>query len=643
MRKMIPLLMSAVLLLTGCSAKNIRNEPRSVDNTVYTRESAGIRLQDDFYGYVNFDFLYCTDIPADMFETGTLRTAQKKVDDAVSDEILFIGKNNTSYPDGSDEQIIHDLFVQYLDTDKRESIGLTPLENGLDTIESVQTAKDFVRICGMLYTEYGVSVLPAVGVRQDYFDSVRNIPYIGQMQFSYSVDELLNSKDTAENLQEQLVEILKALGHENAEAIAYDTVTMLLDIAASTADMNKMSVEDMYNIRRPDELDPLVSNYLESAGMSGRNIMILDPVQLKMICSLLTDENLSLWKSLAECTLIYAYKDVLPPDYANAFEQNDYWTDEEKAVQIIKALFVDEIGNIYARKYTDEKTFAAVRDMTEDIISAYRNCIESSELLSENDRRECLAKIDNMSVNIGCPNKKTDRNAELSDNLLESAISIKSGYVRGMLSSADKAPNTGEWGMPAYAVNAYYDAQKNSITVPMGTFHAPIFDVNADYYTNLGGLGSVIAHEIGHAFDAEGILYDENGNYRPERISTERTKLLSDEVSAYFGGMQIMDTFYINGENTKGENAADLGGMQVIASMTDARDELRKIFENYARLWATLSFDTDASGQIADDVHSPAEIRVNGVLSSVEQFYEVYDISDSDGMFVPYDKRVRVW
>ena len=77
--------------------------------------------------------------------------------------------------------------------------------------------------------------------------------------------------------------------------------------------------------------------------------------------------------------------------------------------------------------------------------------------------------------------------------------------------------------------------------------------------------------------------------------------------------------------------------------MTDARDELRKIFENYARLWATLSFDTDASGQIADDVHSPAEIRVNGVLSSVEQFYEVYDISDSDGMFVPYDKRVRVW
>ena len=104
-----------------------------------------------------------------------------------------------------------------------------------------------------------------------------------------------------------------------------------------------------------------------------------------------------------------------------------------------------------------------------------------------------------------------------------------------------------------------------------------------------------------------------------------------------------MDTFYIDGEQTQTENAADLGGMQVIASMTDDQEELRRIFESYANLWATLSYDTNASEQIADDVHSPAEIRVNGVLSSVDKFYEVYNISDSDKMFVPYDKRVRVW
>ena len=33
---------------------------------------------------------------------------------------------------------------------------------------------------------------------------------------------------------------------------------------------------------------------------------------------------------------------------------------------------------------------------------------------------------------------------------------------------------------------------------------------------------------------------------------------------------------------------------------------------------------TDAAKQIVSDVHSPAEIRVNAVLSSVDKFYDVY-------------------
>ena len=640
MKKSLSLLLGAVLLLNGCSAQIIQNEPKPVDDTVYTRESAGIRLEDDFYGYMNFDLLYGTDIPADQFEAGTLRTAQKHVEDSLSQEIIRIGGSDLTYPDGSDEQKIRDIYRQYLAADTRAQVGLATLEKGLHAIENAQTAKEAVRVCGMLYTEYGAAVLPAAGMMQDVCDSSRNIPYIGQMQLFYSADELQNGKDTAENLQQQMAEILKTLGYENADSLAYDTVTMLLEIAESTADMNQMSVEEMYNIRKPDNLDPLITAYLDAVGMGGREILILDTAQLDRIGSLLTDENTESWKALAKCMLIYAYKDVLPPDYAAVFEQSDFQTDEEKAVQITKALLMDEVGNLYARKYRDEKTFAAVREMTEDILSAYRNCIKGSALLTEHDRRECLAKIDNITINIGCPDEAA-HHAEVSDDLLKSAIRIRSGAVRKRL--AEQAPDADAWGMPAYAVNAYYDSQKNSITVPMGTFQAPIFDVNADYYTNLGGLGSIIAHEIGHAFDADGILYDAHGNYRPGRISTERTELLSEEVSAYFGSMQIMDTFYIDGEQTKGENAADLVGMQVIASMTEDQDELRRIFESYARLWATLSFAADAAEQITDDVHSPAEIRVNGVLASVDPFYDVYDISDSDGMYVPYNKRVRVW
>ena len=216
MQKHISLFLSAVLLLTGCSAKIVQNEPKPADNTVYTRDSAGIRLEDDFYGYMNFDLLYGTDIPADMFESGTLRMVQKNVDDVISDEIISIGKHPIPYPDGSDEKIIHDIYRQYLDTETREQVGLAPLEKALNEIKNAGTAKDFVRVCGMIYTEYGVPVLPAVGVMQDHFDSSKNMPYIGQMQLYYTADELQNGRDTAENLQQQLTEILKSIGHEDA-------------------------------------------------------------------------------------------------------------------------------------------------------------------------------------------------------------------------------------------------------------------------------------------------------------------------------------------------------------------------------------------------------------------------------------------
>ena len=641
MRRCVSAVLAAELLLTGCSAKIAQNGPKPIDNTVYTRESAGIRLQDDFYGYMDFDLLYGSDIPADMNELSAGQLVNKQVEDILSDEILTIA-NGKDYSIGSDEQKIHDLYEQYLDDETREKVGLAPLEKGFATIESSRTTSEFVRACGMLYTEYGVAALPAVYVSQDHFDSSRYSVVLGQMELFYSTDELLNGRDSAEELQRQMTELLEALGTDNADAIAYDTVTMLLDIAESTADTGNMTIEEMHNIRKPGELAPLIASYIEKLGLGGRDVIVNDTEQLDKICYLLNDENLPQWKALAECVLIYGYKDYLPPKNSKSMG-TEKSSDEEKALNAVKNLLSDEVGNIYAKKYLDEKTLSAARQMTEDIIAAYRKVIETSELLSESDRVECLAKIDHITVNIGCPDVEYHSSSEVSGSLLESVVSIKSASVKEFLSKIDETPDPTDWYMPPQTVNAVCRQQSNSITIPMAMFNAPYFDINADYYTNLGGLGSVIAHEIGHDFDAEGILYDEYGNYRPERIGSDRTKLLSDEVAEYFGSRQIMEKFYIDGERTKTENAADLGGMQVIASMTDNKDELKRIFGSYANIWATLSFDTDTAERIAEDVHSPAEIRVNAVLSSVDKFYEAYGITETDGMYVPPEKRVRVW
>lgn len=642
MRKRFLAAIIAAGLLTGCAAKYEYIEQSAVDNTVYTRESAGVRLEDDFYGYCNFDFLYTGEIPSGMTEYSCGRIVEKRVDEILWGEILSIAGSDSAYPAGSDEQKIRELYLQFLDSDAREKVGLVPLEKGFKAIEDAQTAAELVRACGMLYTEYGVAVLPEVSVYQDPFDSGKFSVFLMQMRLFYSAEELLSGKDSAEELQRQVTALLEANGTSDADALAYDAVTMLLKIAESTANLVGKPIEEIYNLRKPDEFNPLIAEYIQALGLGDSDVIVYDTAQLDIICALLTDENIQLWKALAECALLYEYLEYLPRDFSDALGTYKK-TDEEKAVKAVKMLLSGEVGNIYAKKHLDDETLSAAERLTEDIISAYRRTIESSPVLSESDRALCLSKLENLTVNIGCPAEEFHSDSRVTGSLLKSVMSIKSAEVRDNLSRIDSEPLPSEWYMQPQTVNALYRSQSNSVTIPMAMFNAPYFNSGADYFTNLGGLGFVIAHEIGHAFDANGILFDERGNYRPERVTGDRTKILSDKVSEYFGGRQIMGTFFIDGERTKLENAADLGAVQVLATMTDNSAELKRIFESYTNCWATLSFDTDAASALTEDSHSPAEIRVNAVLSSVDKFYKVYGITENDGMYMPPEKRVRLW
>lgn len=503
MRKRSFAVLTAAVMLTGCAAKYEYTEQAAFDNTVYDRESAGIRLEDDFYEYCNFDFLYTNEIPSDMPKYSYGQLVGAHIDEILSDDILSISESNTAYPTGSDEQKIHDLYRQYLDRKTREEVGLAPLEKGFAAIEETQTAAEFVRVCGMLYTEYGAAVLPEATVSQDHFDSGKYSVFFGQMQLMYSKDELLNGKDTAEELQRQMTELLKTLGRENAEEIAYDTMTMLLEIAESTADLDDKPIEEKYNIRKPGELDPLIAEYIKKVGLGNRDVIVHDTEQLEKICSLLTGENIPLWKVLAECELFYAHIEYLPRGYSDALDTGKM-TDREKAVNAVKTLLSGEAGNIYAKKHLDAETLSAANRMSEDIIAAYRKTIENSPVLTDSDRELCLAKLDNLTVNIGCPAEEYHSNSRVSGSLLETAVSIKSAAVKDNLSRINSAPLPTDWYMQPQMVNALYHSQSNSVTIPMAMFNAPYFDVNADYYVDLGGLGFVVAHEIGHAFDAGG-------------------------------------------------------------------------------------------------------------------------------------------
>lgn len=71
-----------------------------------------------------------------------------------------------------------------------------------------------------------------------------------------------------------------------------------------------------------------------------------------------------------------------------------------------------------------------------------------------------------------------------------------------------------DWDIAPHIYNAYYDHMMNSINFPAAILQPPFFDEKASRAENIGGIGSIIAHEITHAFDDNGSLFDDKRVFR---------------------------------------------------------------------------------------------------------------------------------
>jgi putative endopeptidase len=196
-----------------------------------------------------------------------------------------------------------------------------------------------------------------------------------------------------------------------------------------------------------------------------------------------------------------------------------------------------------------------------------------------------------------------------------------------------------------YTVNSYYNATSNEIVFPAGILQTPFYDIKAPKEANLGGIGTIIAHEITHAFDNNGAKFDENGNAANWWAESDYQKFeeLCDEVVRHYDGYETAPCITINGTLTLSENIADLGGMAC------ALDAMKKIdsrdydvfFKNNAKIWEMTCTRQYLEYVNQMDVHSSNKARTNKVIQNFDEFYQTYGITKIDGMYS--DNRVSIW
>ena len=640
---------------------------------------SAVRPQDDLFGHVNGRWLADYKIPADRATDGAFRVLFDRAEEQVRDLITQAASNPAPH---TDEQRIGDLYASFLDEDTVARVGLAPLHEELTLIDGAADAAALAEVMGRLQ-HTGAGGGAGVYVDTDSKDSTRYLLHMNQSGLGLPDESYYRDARHAEILAAypRHVAAMFALvyGGDHADTAAR-IVALESKLAAAHWDVVKRRDADLtYNLRAfsdlPDEAPGFDwSGWVTALGSSpdtAAELVVRQPDYLTAFAALWAGEDIADWKAWLRWRVIHARAflltdDLVAEDFAfygrtlSGTEQiPDRW---KRGVSLVESLMGDAVGRLYVERHFPPEAKARMDVLVDNLREAYRVSIESLDWMTPQTRQRALAKLDKFTPKIGYPNKWRDYSKFDVDR-----GDLYGNFRRGMAVTWDRElaklgmpVDRDEWFMTPQTVNAYYNPGMNEIVFPAAILQPLFFDADADDAANYGGIGAVIGHEIGHGFDDQGAKYDGDGNlidWWTDEDRAEfgaRTKALIEQYDG-FTPRALENGHHVNGAFTVGENIGDLGGLSIAllayqlslggnrASVIDGLTGLQRVFFGWAQVWRTKSRDADAIRRLAIDPHSPPEFRCNGVIRNIDAFYDAFDVTESDALYLEPAHRVRIW
>lgn len=657
-KKMLSILL-ALTVIMSLSFSSCSEAPSMPELQTSKDSPSKPNVEENYYGNINCDYLSQGQIPYGRNEYGFSDNVTDEMEICVSELIDRCVKSDAE--SGSFEEMVKEIYLQYVDADARNKAGADVLLQFGEMIESCSTVDELVNVMGFLYRNCGVSSFFRPDVMANMRDTSVNFLYLMNMNTLGNMKENFTKTDAGPEQMGQFVNsTLKAIGVDSNEAKqrAKNVVKLINEIMLDTMDSDEMSdMTKHINKYNKDELQALFSNIntndmLNSFGFDVDECIVYDERQAKKINELMIQENIREIKDYLIACVLFEYNRVLPPSYSENFSSfSDFEKDpDDDAKRFVCDVLDMEISVIYGREICTDEVIGMVNKMVSQIQNSCRQLIKNCERLSDDAKEKYMRKMDNMLVLLGY-NKNmvspfTITPAQNGGSLIENIIAIKRGRIQKLINNVGKSPDRADWQMPAIEVNATYYPLSNTFEIPAVMMSKAFVNPDDNEYYNLGKLGYVIGHEMSHAFDSNGFKYDEYGNLNTEWLADEdreRYIQLMDKVTAYYNNFKLLDMYSVKGDVTLSENLADLSAVQCLLNVTDDKENLRYIFEGIATQWASLTIVKDLVKQLNGDIHSPGEARTNAVVASMDKFYEVYDIKETDKMYVAPENRVKVW
>lgn len=684
-RKIVCALLTAAMVLqtVGCTSINTaagavldrvsgQKQNEEEQSTADAVDKTQVRYQDDYYDYVNSNLLDKIDLADTDAQWTWFGELSAVANEEMEDIIKEVASSNESYEKGSSEQKIRDMYDCVSDMDNRNEVGLGPLQPHLDLIRNAATIDEYVDALAQLSGEFGFSsVVGGYYIDQDLADSSKYAVYLMYADTLIGKEylESESSQDYVNMYFDYVSNMFQEFGmtKDEAEQTSDDIEALLRDICASTLSAEQYYDPSItYNVFTKDQLQQLYTNIdvdkmLKTLKIDSVDTYIVSDVeQARKINSLLTEDNLELLKNFSSFVMLNDVAEYSTQNYAALKNQIDNQlhgvtgtkSDEDIWMDLTQDMLPWDFGKIYVEEHFSEQSKQDVEAMISRIIDEYETIINRQEWMSDATKQKAIRKLETMAVKSGYPDEWPESMEMMQVTPVSEGGSLLSNMLVNMqvtiedsLQKLDGEVDRSLWGMTPQTINAYYDLSNNEIVFPAAILQPPFYNPEADDAVNIGAIGFVIAHEISHAFDANGSKYDEYGNYNEwwTEEETQKYNELSQSIIDYYNNYEVMGV-HVNGSLTLSENIADLGAMTCVTSIIgDNKKSLDQAFGQLAYIWASVETAGYQLYLLNNDTHSPNKLRVNAVLSSCDAFYDVYDIAETDGMYVAPQNRVGIW
>ncbi|HWP95143.1 MAG TPA: M13-type metalloendopeptidase [Gammaproteobacteria bacterium] len=670
----------ASFFLAACAAPEADPfvAPPAASGVALANFDTSVRPQDDFYRYVNGTWLRTTPIPPDRSNYGSFTQLADETEKNLR-ALIEAAANDPDLPAGSEARKVGDFYASFMDEAKADELGLRPLAAELAAIEAVQSRDALLRLMAH-FQRIGVRSPVGGFINTDARQSDRYIVYFFQSGLGLpDRDYYLSADAKFESLRASYLahieRMLTLAGEPRPAEAARDILALETRLAQAHWDRVKSRDDTLtYNKYAVAELGRVTpgfawERYLGDMGIrNASEVILMQPSYFQELGKAFDEVPLETWKRYARWSLISSFAPYLD----RAFVEEDFgfygktlrgvqenrprW---KRGVAAVENALGFAVGKMYVARHFPPEAKARMQALVANLIEAYRQSITSLDWMSEQTKQRALEKLAKFTPKIGYPDTWRDYSAlevvrgDLVGNVMRANVFEFERQAAKLGQPVDRS----EWFMTPQTVNAYYNPGMNEIVFPAAILQPPFFDMTADDAVNYGAIGAVIGHEIGHGFDDQGSKYDGDGNLNnwwtdADRAEFEkRAKRLIDQ----YDGFEPLPGQRVNGALTIGENIGDLGGLTIAyhayrlalkggeAPVLDGFTGEQRFFIGWAQVWRRLYREQELLNRLKTDPHAPSEYRTNGVLANMPEFYAAFDVKEGDRLYLPPERRVKIW